>query len=248
MKHFAALHLALPLMMAAGCTGTVSLVEGHGVSQELDLLFAANRKISVEFVTPTAGQTVDSDKVAVKIKVDGYPLGRHVWGTQQIDIVLDGVKLKTILNPDVEVVFEGLSPGAHVLQAFPIRPWGETIKRKGAFRQVTFYAALKTDPPKGKEKICRLTYVRPRGLYRSYHALRIIFDFALDGCVLSPAGHRLKYKLNNLPWVEVGYNAPIWFEDLPDGKHEIAVQLIDRKGNLVPGPSNNVRHTFEVRR
>ena len=60
-------------------------------------------------------------------------------------------------------LFKKIPKGTHTLRAFPMRPWGESIKDDAAFASVTFYVGEKDGKNVAEPGAPFLTVVSPRG-------------------------------------------------------------------------------------
>jgi hypothetical protein len=108
-----------------------------------------------------------------------------------------------------------------------------------------------TDTPEGKDvqngtarnvdaKKPLLTYSRPKGEYKSEDAAAIMIDFWLKNAKLREDGgdFRVRYLVDTEARF-IDKWEPIWITGLTEGKHRIAIDLIDGKGQLVENGGYN---------
>jgi hypothetical protein len=108
-----------------------------------------------------------------------------------------------------------------------------------------------TDTPEGKDvqngtdgnvdaKKPLLTYSRPKGEYKGEDAAAIMIDFWLKNAKLREDGgdFRVRYLVDTEARF-IDKWEPIWITGLTEGKHRIAIDLIDGKGQLVENGGYN---------
>ena len=165
----------------------------------------------------------------------------------------DGQHIHFILNnkpylAKYDAVFEeAVDPGHNVLLAFLSRSYHESVKDAGAFVVTEFNMKggggvpafdLYNDPT--------LFYSRPKGDYTGADGRKVLLDFFLVNAGLSEGGYRVRATIDGHPVVLTRW-APYFIEGLELGEHTIRLELLDRNGDLVPGPFNDSgERTFRV--
>jgi len=137
-----------------------------------------------------------------------------------------------------------LEPGNYVVLAFLSRSYHESVKSKGAFfvenltvGDVAPSAADLTTP--------HLFYSRPKGTYAGEDAKKVMLDFYLLNCTLSPDGYNVKATINGQEFLIDDW-APYYMEGLPLGDNTIKLALIDADGKIVDSPFNPVERTINL--
>lgn len=227
--------------------------------------FDANKPVVLKIVEPTEGQSypAGTKKIGVKFRLENYDLpteeqfAKHKGGNH-VHVILDN-------NPyaacyDVGKPFEiDVTDGAHVLRAFPSRPWHESWKNDEAFGMVRFTVGADDGKHKVDPKGPVLTYSRPKGSYTidknnkaKSNADEILFDFWAKNIDWS----------SQRPVVEVTgpdgkkiYNKKFskWDSDCIKGKfkkagaYKVTFKLLDKDGKEIDnGGLNSTERTINI--
>lgn len=94
-----------------------------------------------------------------------------------------------------------------------------------------------------------LTYSRPKGEYKADDANAIMIDFWLANAKLVGDGgeYRVRYTVNNGEPKFIEKWEPIWLTGWVSGRHVIALELVDKDGNVVDnGGYNSTLRDFMV--
>ncbi len=138
-------------------------------------------------------------------------------------------------------------PGTHTIRAFPVRPWGESIKEAGAFAMVTFSVGEKDGKNAPEPKGPILTVSSPRGKYSKGE--KVLLDFFVSGCAVTardvPGSCRVRYRIDERPEVILSSPEPVWLTALPVGRHAYVVGLT-REGKLIEAPFVLHQGVFEI--
>lgn len=135
-----------------------------------------------------------------------------------------------------------LSPGLHVIRAFPCRSYGESLKKPGNFLASTFYFQTKTKQTFDLKQPF-LTYNEPQGTIQDA-AKPVLLDFYISNCALSKDGYKVRITIDGKNQRFLYDWTPYYIYGLNTGKHEIHLELISPQNTPVPGPFNNVKRTF----
>lgn len=112
---------------------------------------------------------------------------------------------------------EGIKNGtAHVLQNFPIGESGADFDAKAP----------------------HLFYSRPKGVYSGEDAKHILVDFYLLNTTLSAEGNKVELTIDSETFTLNSWQ-PYFVEGLSEGEHQFRIRLINKEGNVVPGPFND---------
>lgn len=146
-------------------------------------------------------------------------------------------------------VFRKIPKGTHFLRAFPMRPWGESIKGDAAFASVTFSVGEKDGKNTNEPGAPILTVISPRGKVKGETG-RVLLDFNVTGCPVvekdsAIAGCRVRYKIDTEKEVTLEKESSVWLTGVTPGRHAWVVG-ITRDGKVVPGPYTLVQGSFEL--
>ena len=248
--------LAATLALAACAAGKQAQSEGgpNGPSREaqqesrnleLDGWADEFADVKLTIASPQQGEVLKPGDVAVQLQLENY----EVWKDgAHVHLFLDDHPYIPIYDVSQPVMLDDVAPGAHVLRAFPSRPWHESIKSSpDAFAIVRFVVGEDDgkwayDPAKPI-----LTQSRPKGTYAGENAKRILFDYYLKNAELSEGGYRVRWTLDGEEHFATDWQ-PLWWENLSEGDHELTMELVDQDGAPVEnGGLNTTRRTFTVK-
>lgn len=200
--------------------------------------------VTLKITSPSSGEVVKTTDVPLTFVLTHYhiePNGQH------IHVILDNEPYQPCYTTAEPFILKDVKPGAHTVRAFPSRAWHESIKEPTAFATVSFYVEKKEGTPPVSLKKPLLTYSRPKGKYEGEKANKILFDFFLTNVDLGENGYKVKYSLDDQKPQIISDWKPSYFENLPDGKHKLVVELVDAKGRPVKGNKfNRTEREFEV--
>jgi hypothetical protein len=166
---------------------------------------------------------------------------------QGIALVFDNGPGAVHFDPSRSWVYPKVLPGTHTIRAFPVRPWGESIKEAGAFAMVTFSVDAKDGKNSPDPKGPLLTVSSPRGKYTKGE--RVLLDFLVSGCTVTArdvsGSCRVRYRIDERPEVILASADSVWLTGLPVGRHAYVVGLT-RDGKLIEGPFVLYQGVFEV--
>lgn len=209
-------------------------------------------KVSV--VSPDLSKPLKAGMTKFVFKVDGFELGAQTPGSEKIGIanskqgqhlhvIVDNEPYMAHYKPEVEIE---LTEGWHTLVVFPSRSWHESVKSPGAAILKKFKVG---NPPASADiDITRpmLIFSRPKGVYKGpEETTDVLVDFYLFNCDLSPGGYKVKAVINAREYT-IDQWKPMLMDGLSLGDNAIALKLVDKEGNLVPGPYNDVHRDFKV--
>ncbi|MEM7175378.1 MAG: hypothetical protein AAF443_05600 [Chlamydiota bacterium] len=133
-----------------------------------------------------------------------------------------------------------LASGMHVIRCFPVRSYGESLKGKNCFKAEIFYfqdrKRLDTLPFDRFKPY--LTYNEPQGSYPAHRSDPILLDFYLSNCSLSANGYKVKLFIDGREHSMLTSWVPYYIKGLSSGKHTIRLELLDERGQVVPGSFN----------
>jgi len=228
-------------------------------------------QVKVRVVFPEDDEMENSLPIGLQIRVEGYPLrvssdfprSREIVDDpngQSLQLVIDNREplslYETLIdsNDDVEEYYDqtlnydipfSLEPGMHVIRAFPVRSYYESLKGDGCFATSVFYY-------KTNKKIAGVDLNQPFLTYNSpqervpYSARKpVLLDFYITNCQLSKDGYKVRVTFDSKDQRILNQWVPYYVYGLSKGKHKIKLELLDEKNNVVPGIYNSVERSFQ---
>ncbi|HTS01724.1 MAG TPA: hypothetical protein VMN04_04320 [Thermoanaerobaculia bacterium] len=230
------------------------LPDGRGPSGPVSLKIAAPKPDEVIPIPPAeAGQPAATGApVEVRVQLTGYETFQDpaTKAGQYVALMLDNYPT-VFAYYDVAKpwLFKRIPKGTHFLRAFPVRPWGESIKEDTAFASVTFSVGEKDGRNVNVDGAPILTVDSPRGKVRSETG-RVLLDFNVTGCNVTEKGAgegscRVRYKIDTEKEVTLAREDAVWLVDVTPGRHAWVVG-ITRDEKIVPGPYTLAQGSFDL--
>lgn len=223
-----------------------------------------NVRVTINF--PTEGDIKEISPVHIEATVEGYPLGtasdfpreHEIYNDpdgQSIHIFIDDRPYFAIHEMFVDALDDNelyyhqsldftipfrLSPGPHVIRAFPVRSYNESLKGDGCFASRLFYFR-KEGTLKGVDLSAPyLTYNEPQGDYDYSPTEPVLLDFYITNCQLSVDGYKVQLSIDGKKERVLSRWIPYYIYGLKKGAHKIRLQLLDPQNALIPGIYNDV--------
>lgn len=201
---------------------------------------------TAKITAPANDASIDAAKAKdfeVKLDVKNWTTAE---GDQHVHLILDDhpykpiydhkkpVKLSELLPAGVE-----LTPGLHVLTAFPSRKTHESVKGKGAASQVVFWVGKKGKTVFDLKKP-HVIYSRPKGVNAGPMGAELMVDFYLTNTLLDK-GEKVRCtirgaKLTTPVVFEFVKWTPKIVKNLPAGDYDVQLELLDKNGSPFEGP------------
>ncbi|MES2122754.1 MAG: hypothetical protein V4492_08275 [Chlamydiota bacterium] len=232
--------------------------------------------VETKILFPKEGEIKKSSPIKGQIRLDGIALGvdtedtprrNEVWNDpegQSLHIFIDNQPYFSVneafidalddvenyfdQRADFEIPFK-LQPGMHVIRAFPVRSFNESIKSDQAFTASIFYYQTKKDSSNVDLSKPYLTYNEPQGEY-DYDEKKnqpILLDFYLSNCNLSMDGYKIRLTIDNEVQRNLTSWQPYYIYGLKKGMHRIRLELLDPQNKVVPGVFNDVQRTIVLK-
>ncbi len=228
--------------------------DGRGPSGPVTLKIVSPKPDEVIAIPPAAaGQPAATGApVEVRVELTGYETFQDpaTKQGQYVALMLDNFPT-VFAYYDVAKpwMFKKIPKGTHTLRAFPMRPWGESIKDDRAFATLTFSVGEKDGKNVNEPGAPLLTVVSPRGKVKA-NTGRVLLDFLVTGCtiadkVVSQESCRVRYKIDADKEVTLSKVEAVWLEGVPAGKHAWVVG-ITKDDKIVPGAFTLVPGSFEL--
>lgn len=195
---------------------------------------------------PAPGVDLEAGKNTFKFDLKNFTLGEQTADAstkgfanskdgQHIHVLLNNAPYMAHYKPELE---EDLKEGHYVLLAFLSRSYHESVKSSNAFVVRQFVVGQ----PTYKEadlKAPHMFYSRPKGSYKPGDYNKLLLDFFLLNCQLSPDGYKVRATINGTEFILTQW-VPYAIEGLKAGETTIKLELLDKDNNLVPSPFNPV--------
>jgi hypothetical protein len=209
---------------------------------------------TVRIALPTKGALIKAADTDIKLEVKNWPTA---VGGSDVHLILDNRPYKAVYDFRKPVALSELLGGAaldygqHVLVAYPSRANGEGVKTPGALAVQEFFIATKDQ---GGLDLARpmLVYGDPSGDYKGEKANHILVDFQVVNDTLSDGGDHVAITVagrglaDKLTASVSKPGTPYYLDRLPDGLYTVTLELVDKGGNLVPGPWNSTKRTISI--
>ena len=223
-------------------------------------------------VFPAEGDIKTSNPVNVEMRVGGYPIGvdsdfpraKEIFDDregQAIHVFIDNEPYFAINEAfvdsynDSEVYFDKsldfdipfrLSSGQHIIRAFPVRSYNESLKGDNCFAARSFFFAS-GEPMEDVDLAAPfLTYNEPQDDYDYDPAVPILLDFYISNAVLSSDGYKVELSVDGKKERVLSRWVPYYIYGLKRGTHTIHLRLIDSKNKPLPGVFNSVERSFRL--
>jgi len=140
-----------------------------------------------------------------------------------------------------------LSDGEHAIRAFPVRSFGESLKRPGCFAARIFYMGSDNGELDGDLGGPYLTYNEPLESITYDQGSPILLDFYLTNAQLSRDGYKVRITIDDSIQRILTMWVPYYIQGLDSGSHKIHLELLDEKNQVEAGTFNDVTKTIQIR-
>lgn len=155
---------------------------------------------------------------------------------QHIHFILDNGPYSAHYDAEFKKKF---APGKHTVLAFLSRSYHESVKNSTSFILKEYQVGEDDGSPAFDMSAQHLFYSRPKGTYSGADTEKLLLDFFLINNTLSPDGNKVRATINGEEHMLTEW-APYFIEGLEKGEVTIQLDLLDKDGNLIPGPYNSV--------
>jgi hypothetical protein len=264
--------LALALCLSASLCGAVVEGEHSGEVRVIPMQRTPEpNEVEIRFAFPSKGELKTDAPVKIQLRLEAYPIGynsdflraREVRDNdegQSVHIVLDGKEFFSI-NEAIDDIAENeeidldqtleitipykLSPGVHVLRAFPVRSFGESLKGSNCFAATYFYFETTKDKTDIDLSKPYLTYNMPDGNYKAN--MPILVDFMLTNAQLSSDGYKVRLTIDGSDKRILTDWVPYYVYGLKKGSHTFKLELLNPQGRVISPLFNDLQHTIVVK-
>jgi len=201
--------------------------------------------VELRILSPRPNEVVALSDVDVFLELKNYQVRE---AGNRLRIILDNGSPFTAYGTAKPITLPGLAEGGHTLRVFAAKPDGTLLRDAKAFAMCHFYVKKKDfQNYAGSDKPC-LTVNLPAGdeIDTDLEG-RVCFDYTV-GC---PSGNDTgTVKVHYIMEGYEGYltdPGPVYWGNIPVGRHKLVVELFDANGQLIIGAYNRVERVFEVR-
>ena len=201
----------------------------------------AERQPRITILEPADGGLLPEGPWTLRLQVDDWPLvdaGRLGLGPHLLVQLDDDLPTPLV---STSVAMPALSPGSHRLTVMAARPWGEVVKRPGAFQQIRLHRvspnALALPAPGSPQ----LLPVSPLGRSASEPVLLdwLLIDAPLQNLRADEARWRLRVTINGDSFL-VDQQTPLWLKGWKSGSNAVLLELVDGRGEPLNPPFNSL--------
>lgn len=262
------------LFFATTLQAGVTLKEGAPNPNDIQIVSVdpspSANDISLRIQYPKNGSIEKKQPVHIEVRADWFPLGIQTELPRKNEIYDNDVGQSIHVFIDDHDYFEinealfdalddhdeffdqiaekdipfSLSPGSHIIRAFPCRSFGESLKNAKNFVSSIFYMEKKT-PISMDLKKPFLTYNEPQGSYKDA-TKPILLDFYINNCTLSKDGYKIRVTIDGQNQRFLYSWTPYYIYGLPKGTHTIRLELLSPQNTIIPGSFNDVQKQFTI--
>jgi hypothetical protein len=201
--------------------------------------------VKVGILAPRPREIVQTGAVDVFFDVENYALAEK---GNRLHVIIDNESPITHADKVSPLVLRGLSEGGHTIRAFAVDPQGFALRnQEKAFSMVHFYNQRK-DFQNFVSPVEPFLVVNhpPEGKVETDDYGRVCFDYWVGNLNPAQKGQfKVQYLLDNYKGV-VADRGPVFWSNLPAGKHRLVVELVDARSQPAFGAFNRVERSFEV--
>jgi hypothetical protein len=225
-------------------------------------------EVEVLFAFPTEGEVKTENPVIAQLRLEAYPLGfmsdfpraREIRDSnegQAIHIIVDGKHHFDVneaiddISENEEINFDqiievtipyNLKNGIHILRAFPVRSYGESLKGPSCFASSYFYFGHAEKNPSIDLSKPYLTYNTPEGEYKDGQP--ILLDFYVINTQLSKDGYKVRLTIDGSDKRILTDWVPYFIYGLKKGSHKIKLELLDPQDKVLAPLFNDLEQTI----
>lgn len=208
---------------------------------------------SLTLLTPANGSVQDTGKVRFQYELKNYKLTdqtsdaahKHCSNSaqgQHIHVILNNAPYLAKYETDFK---ESLKEGHYVVLSFLSRSYHESLKHKKAY-DLRQFTVGKAEAKQVNLKAPLLFYSRPKADYVGEDAKKVLLDFYLVNCTLSPKGYKVKATINGTEFIITDWQAYA-MEGLPMGENTIQLVLLDKDNKPVVSAFNEVTRKINLK-
>lgn len=229
--------------------------------------------LMLRVVFPEDHQMQTKLPIQLQMRLEGYPVGvdsdfpreKEIFNDpegQAVHIIIDDQPYIQINDSfvdsldDNEIYYDqtlstkitaNLKPGMHIIRAFLVRSYNESLKGEGCFISSVFYYKTKDSMAGVDLNQPYLTYNEPQGDYDYEVNTPILLDFYITNCQLSKDGYKVRLTVDGGNQRIITQWTPYYIYGLSKGTHTVRLELLNPQNNHVKGLFNDVQKKFYVK-
>ena len=216
--------------------------------------------VKLSLVFPKRGRTENSTPIQVQLRLNGYAVGtrtdvpraKEIYNDsegQAVHVIIDNNTYFEINESLIDALDDNadyyvqvleknipfkLKEGFHLLRAFPVRSFNESLKGDNCFVASFFYFKSTKGPQPFDLTTPFLTYNEPMGEYPFLAGEPILLDFYISNCQLSQDGYKVRLTIDGNERMLTEWT-PYYVYGLSKGKHTFRLELLDQRNMPVAG-------------
>ena len=205
----------------------------------------SGQPVVLKIETPQEEQVMTWETVDVFVRLQNYAIGD---GGNRIFLILDNGSPIEHAHELKPVILRGLTPGAHTLRSYAVRPDGRMLMDREAWDRVNFYVRRRDFSNFQPRERPYLTVNLPLdgNAYPDAEG-KVWLDFRAHNAPLGKESFRVKVLMDGVETI-LGKEEPYPLAGLSEGRHRVIIELIDEDGDPVPEIFARVERTFEIPR
>jgi hypothetical protein len=210
----------------------------------------------LQLLEPGAGAAVPAGEVNFNYQLANYELTAQTEGPAHQDHAnsAQGQHIHNIVDNEpytahyTTIFTKPIKEGSHVVLSFLSRSYHESLKHKSAYDLRVVNVGDNTTGPGENFNTNgqHLFYSRPKGEYVGNDTKKVMLDFYLVNTDLAPNGNKVRAIINGNEFM-LNRWLPYTIEGLPMGENTIRLELVDKNGNVIPGPFNTVERKITLK-
>lgn len=209
-----------------------------GLAAALAALVSASPAQTVQIASPVPEQILPGPDVPVCVVTQGLSF---VPGGCNLHIILDDGPFAVQYDPNHPYLLRDVAPGSHTLRVFAADRLHRAIP--GTLDVVTFSVGYQDEFNRPAPGYPLLTVNLPQGEYLGIDAGDVAIDFMVDGVCLARRGYHVAYYVDGRRFFAYNEGAR-HLKGLPPGFHTVRFELLNERGDLVPGPFNSLERVI----
>ncbi len=138
-----------------------------------------------------------------------------------------------------------MNEGYYTVLAFLSRSYHESVKNGQAFWVDVVKVGEPTEGPDVDLSSEHMFYSRPKGTYSGDDIQNLMLDFFLLNTAISPEGNKIIATINGTQFT-IDEWVPYYIQGLEPGEVTVKLELVDKDGQVIPGPFNTVERTVKL--
>lgn len=201
----------------------------------------AERQPRVRILEPSDGALLPDGPWTLRLQVEDWPLvdaGALGLGPHLLVQIDDAAPTPLVESSQT---LPPLSPGSHRLTVMAARPWGEVVKRPGAFAQIRLNRVAANPLSQPSAGTPQLLATAPLQASQAEPVLLdwLLIDAPLQHLRADDARWRLRISVNGDSFL-VDQATPLWLKGWRQGSNALLLELVNGQGEPLNPPFNSL--------